>query len=111
MAGVELSTGKPAVEWRLGVVEHLVPGPRPVDRLGLLGPEALGVVEGTLMEGAISVTDGHGGHSSLSHRLSVAHGPPQSGYVTIRRDALPQACDRQACDRPPHACAFNGRLR
>ena len=39
------------------------------------------------MQRAVDVADGHDGISSLSNRLSVAHGPPQSGCVTIRRDA------------------------
>jgi hypothetical protein len=89
VAGVELAPGEPAVERRLAVVEHLVPAPGPVDRRGLLGPETLGVAERPLMECAVCVADGHDGISSLCDRLSVAHGPPQSGCVTIRRDALP----------------------
>ena len=35
------------------------------------------------MECAVLVADGHDGISSLCDRLSVAHGPPQSGCVTI----------------------------
>src|SRR4030095_1851562 len=68
VAGVELAAGEPAVERRLAVVEHLVPAPGPVDRLGLLGPEALGVAERTLMKCAVCVADGHV-IPSLSHRL------------------------------------------
>ena len=36
--GVQLAAGEPLVEGGLGLVEHVVPGLEPVERLGLLGP-------------------------------------------------------------------------
>ena len=55
------------------------------------------------MECAVCVADGHDGISSLSHRLSVAHGPPQSGCVTIAAQWRPLSCDRSA--RVHSACS------
>ena len=83
VAGIELAAGEPAIERRLGASSTLSQRLRPVDRLGLLGPESLGVAERTRMQRAVFVADGHDGISSLSDRLSVAHGPPRSGCVTI----------------------------
>src|SRR5205085_12129374 len=40
-AGVEPPPGKPAVKRRPRVIEHAVPAPLPVDRLGRLRPEFL----------------------------------------------------------------------
>src|SRR5579883_150927 len=45
-AGVEAAARKPAVEGRAAVVEDAVPGPLPLDRLGGIGPEALGILLG-----------------------------------------------------------------
>ena len=85
VAGVELGAGEPAIERRVRRVEHLVPAPGPIDRLGLLGPEPLGIAQRALVKRAIFVTDGHDGVPSLAAgRLSVGDGPPQSRYVTIR---------------------------
>ena len=44
-AGVEARAGKPAVKRRIAVVEHPVPAPLPIDRLGGLGPEFLGLFQ------------------------------------------------------------------
>ena len=45
VAGVQLATAEPAVEGCVRLVEDLVPAPRPVDALGDLAPEALGVLQ------------------------------------------------------------------
>src|SRR5689334_2553626 len=44
-AGVEPAAGKPAVEGRPAGIEHPVPPPLPLDRLGGVGPEFLGPLE------------------------------------------------------------------
>ena len=44
-AGVEPGAGEPAVKRRPGRVEHPLPAPLPVDRLGRLGPEFLGPLD------------------------------------------------------------------
>ena len=58
VARVEDSAREPAVERRIGVVEDLVPLLHPVDVLGHLAPEAVGVAEGSGM--GLFVAVGHG---------------------------------------------------
>ena len=50
---VELAADEPLGERRVGPVEHLVPLLGPVERLGLLGPEALGVLLGPLVDAGV----------------------------------------------------------
>ena len=59
VAGIELAAGKPAIEGRVGRVEHLVPALRPIDRRGLLGPEPLGIAQRARMQRPILVPHGH----------------------------------------------------
>ena len=53
VGGVQLAAGEPLVEGGLGLVEHLVPGLEPVERLGLLGPPGLRVARGLLVHGLV----------------------------------------------------------
>jgi hypothetical protein len=59
VAGIELAALEPAVERRIGRIEHLVPALRPVDRLGLLGPESLRVFQRARMQRAVDVARRH----------------------------------------------------
>ena len=47
VAGVQLGSGKPAVEGFVRVVEHAIPTLDPVDAFGDFAPEAVGVFERT----------------------------------------------------------------
>ena len=49
IAGIQHAAGEPAVEGGPGVIQDLVPGLVPVDGLGGLGPETLGIGQGTLV--------------------------------------------------------------
>jgi hypothetical protein len=51
---VQLPADEPLVEGRLGLVEHRLPGLRPVEQLlGLLRPVRLGIARRLLVEGLV----------------------------------------------------------
>src|SRR5580765_3653475 len=58
VAGVELAAGEPLIEWGVGRVQYVLPGPVPLARLGGAAPESLRRAD-RLVAGALIVA-GHG---------------------------------------------------
>jgi len=64
VAGIQHTAGEPAIKRGLAVVQHPIPGLVPVDRLGGLPPETLGVGQRTLIDLFVS----HDHLSSVSEK-------------------------------------------
>ncbi len=74
-AGVHAPAAEPAVKRRIGGVEHLVPTALPVDRLGRVAPESLGI--GERAAPSFLVASGHGASIVIARRATQS--PWQEG--------------------------------
>jgi len=81
-AGVELRTGEPAIEGRPARIEHPIPAPLPIDRLGGFRPEFLRLVK----RAAIGVGIARRHRTQL---MNFAFPPRGAG------DTLPPACQSE----------------